>query len=85
MALFLALAALLGKSVNEFTEALPRYRLRFVDLRNTLFGWLGHYGIAISKATFVETITPEAVMDVFGKTLGKLVAALSTTLLVDFT
>ena len=72
----------LADSVNEFTQALPRYRDSFLALRHTIEGWTGRYNIEISSAAFFQSIEPSSVMDVFGRTLKGLVAALSTTLLV---
>ncbi len=80
-----AVGAVVGGSINGFTEAMPRYQARLNDLVAGFSAWLGTKGIHLSTLKLDEIIEPGRVMTMVGKTLGGLLAALSNTFLILLT
>ncbi len=82
----LALAGLLaGESINQFTEAIPRYRKRFDQLLDSGAEWFKRFGIEITLLKLIDAVDPSRVMDLVAGALKGLAAALSNVVLVLLT
>lgn len=80
--LFILVAFLLGTSINEFSNALPRYHDRFRELQFTVNAYLDRYQIQLSTTNVLTAADPGSVMELFTRTLRGVGAALSATFLV---
>lgn len=82
LALMGLIVALVGGSIREFTQEVPRYRTRFEQMSVTLVGWLQARGIAISDNVIASIIDPSQAMDLVTGLLRSVAAALSNAALV---
>lgn len=77
-----AVAAVMGQSVNQFTEAVPRYQERLDALWDSFQDWLQTLPVELPRVEGIELIAPGDVMNLVGSGLRGAMAALSNTLLV---
>lgn len=77
-----AVGAIVGTSVNEFTEAIPRYQQRIEATTASLSEWVDSLPFEVPHIEFMDVINPGQIMDLMGRSLKGVVAALSNTLLV---
>jgi len=75
-------AAVLGTSVNQFTEAIPRYQIRLNAFGGSLTTWLAAHRINISHIDVFKMISPGSMLAMLGGTLKGFVSALSNTAIV---
>lgn len=80
-----AFGAVVGSSVNEFTEAVPRYKLRLEALETSISGWVSSLPIEMPSVKFLDVVDPGQLMDLLGRGLSAVLATLSNTLLVVLT
>lgn len=69
--------ALVGNSIVEFRQDLPRYQQRLMEMGVGLQDWLGARGLALDSGDWREKVNPGAVMQFAGNTLASL-ASLTT-------
>jgi AI-2 transport protein TqsA len=74
-----------GGSVNNFIEAVPRYQERLDGVVGTVATWAKGRGVDLSATDLSEIIRPGQVMSMLGAGLKGLAAALSNLLLVVLT
>ncbi len=77
--------AVVATSVNEFTDAIPRYQARLGALDDELREWLDELPFEHPPIEFIDIINPGQVIDLMGRGLRGIVATLSNTLLVVLT
>lgn len=80
-----ALAALIGSSVNDFTLALPGYQTRLQAEAGKVFAWLSSLGIHIPKKLLIEQIDPGAAMRLVANMLSGLGGLLTNAFLIGLT
>ena len=80
-----AFGAVVGTSVNEFTDTIPRYQQRLEGLDEQVRGWLDELPFQHPPFEFIDVINPGQLIDLLGRGLRGIVAALSNTLLVMLT
>lgn len=68
---------LVGNSIAEFRQDLPRYQQRLMEMGAGLQDWLSGRGLALDSGDWRERINPGAVMQFAGNTLASL-ASLTT-------
>lgn len=76
---------LIGTSLNDFTNALPRYQARLSALYNSSIAGLEKYGIEVSGTVLKDLANPAAILQLVGGTLGRVAAILSNFFLVLLT
>jgi AI-2 transport protein TqsA len=76
---------LVGRSINEFTAAAPRYQARIQQLYVDVLGWLRTRGVDTHEWESLAFVNPGAVIDLVGTTLRAIAAVLSHTVLVLLT
>ncbi len=86
-----AFLAVVSGSVNEFRDAVPEYKDRINEMAGKVGAWIAERRIKgkwvpephmVGSINFLDVVSPGAVMDILGKGLSGLIAALSDTLLV---
>jgi len=82
LAVIATLGLVVGRSVNEFTAAAPRYQERVQGLVTSILAALDARGIDTSQWRPLEAINPGAVFDMVGSTLSAVAAVLSNTFVV---
>lgn len=85
MGVLTGIGAMVGGSINSFTEAVPRYEARFRVLGDGVRSWLAAHGVSFGASSLTEVLDPGALLKFLGGTLGGLVAAASNTVLVLLT
>jgi len=80
-----AFGAVVGTSVNEFTDAIPRYQERLATLDDQVRNWLDELPFEHPPIEFIDIINPGQLIDLMGRGLRGVVATLSNTLLVVLT
>ncbi len=88
LAMLLVLAfvgTLIGTSLNDFTNALPRYQARLSALYNSSLAGLEAYGFEVSATMMKDLANPAAILQLVGGTLGRVAAILSNFFLVILT
>ncbi len=85
VAVLAILFLVVGRSVNQFTDAAPAYRDRLQEVFGTLLVWLEARGIALGGAETLRLVNPGSVVDLAGSTLGAVATMLSNTFLVVLT
>jgi len=85
MAVLGGFAAIVGGSVNGFTEALPRYQERFNSLTDSVAVWLAAHDVRLKGADIFKTLSPSSILGMLGGALKGMVSALSNTVLVLLT
>lgn len=76
---------LVGSSLTQMTEAVPKYQARFEELLLQATTWLEAHGIEVSEEKITAALDPGAVMGLVGGTLQSLAATLSNAVLVVLT
>ena len=82
LAVLAALGLVVGRSVNEFTAAAPRYQERVQGLATSILATLDAHGIDTSQLQPLQAVNPGALFDMVGATLSAVAAVLSNTLVV---
>lgn len=85
IAVLAALGLVVGRSVNEFTAAAPRYQQRIQGLVSAVMGALEARGVDTSQWQPVQFLNPGALFDMVGSTLSAVTSVLSNTFLVLLT
>jgi len=80
-----AIVFVIGGSVNNFTDEVPKYKDRLDVMSTSILDWLQAHGIDVSKRMLTGLLDPAKALDVATGALGGLVAALSQTFLVLLT
>ncbi len=80
-----ALALLVGTSVNRFAAAMPEYRARLEDEVSALLQWLDAYGIALPVDSVREALNPSAAMQLASKMLTGLSGVLTNVFFIVLT
>jgi predicted PurR-regulated permease PerM len=75
-------AVLIGGSITNFTDQVPKYRARLEGLYTPVLELLSQWGLDVSQQTLSDLIDPGAAMDVVSRTLRGVAAVLSNLLLV---
>jgi len=71
------IGTLVGNSIAEFRQDLPRYQQRLMEMGAGLEDWLSGRGLALDLADWRDRVNPGAVMQFAGNTLASL-ASLTT-------
>ena len=82
LAVLAALAMVVGRSVNEFTAAAPRYQERVQSLATSALDALAARGFDTSDWRTLQAVNPGALFDMVGSTLSAVAAVLSNTFVV---
>lgn len=77
--------AVIGDSINDFTENLPHYEMRLNSQSNTISAWLDARGIGLPADLLSEYIDMSAIMGMVGTTLSQLGLVLTNSLLIVLT
>jgi len=85
LGLGLAFGALIGSSLQDFSQALPRYQTRLMEEIAPLVQWLQSMGVRLSEDTLLQYIDPGASMRLVAKMLSGLGAILTNTFLILLT
>ncbi len=85
VAIFYLIARFVGTSVNEFTNALPEYRMLLISKSTAIQKWLAGFGIDISDEMLKNWFNPGTAMQMAGKTLSGLSGALTNAFLILLT
>jgi predicted PurR-regulated permease PerM len=85
VALLLSIGAVVGASLNSFSNALPFYQIRFHDMVISLRELLARKGIAITDEALLGYVNPGAVMNLTASLFTALSSVLSHILLILFT
>ncbi len=85
MGVLSGIGAIVGSSINGFTESVPQYQARFKALGASISGWFEARGITVVQSHLADVMNAGAVLRFLGGTLGGLVAAASNTVLVLLT
>lgn len=85
MGVIAGFAAIVGGSINQFTDAVPRYQERFNSLATSVAGWLGKHNVQLKGVDVFKTFSPSSILGMLGGALKGLVSALSNTVLVLLT
>jgi AI-2 transport protein TqsA len=78
----LAVAVVVGGTIQSFYEELPIYRARLDGIVQSGLSWLQSQGIAISAEALTRDINTGAIMDLTGATASSIVSAFSNVVLV---
>jgi predicted PurR-regulated permease PerM len=81
----LILAALIGTSLNDFSDQLPTYQARLHEETTKLFGWLNEKGVNISGEKLLEYVNPGKAFGLFASTLKSFRTVLTDALLIVIT
>ncbi|MFC1822063.1 AI-2E family transporter [Thermodesulfobacteriota bacterium] len=79
------LAIFVGKSVNDFSAALPGYQERLTGMTAALISWLRGLGFEISNQVVTEYFDPRKIMNLLAKTASGLSGLLTNTFLIILT
>jgi AI-2 transport protein TqsA len=85
IAVLAGIGFLLGGSVNDFTNQLPKYQSRLEEVWRTTEDWMEARNIPVSNWVSFDTVNPGAILDLMRGTLRGVAAVLSNTLLVLLT
>jgi predicted PurR-regulated permease PerM len=77
-----AIAVLVGGSIQEFTREAPKYRARLLAMYDHVIDWVEARGLEISRDIVLELFNPGRAMDMMTGTLRGVAAVLSNLLLV---
>ena len=81
----LLMIALVGTSLNDFSDALPTYQTRLQEEMASLFSWLNGKGINISGEKLLAYIGPGKAMRLFAGTLNSFRSVLTNGFLIVLT
>ena len=85
LGLGVAMVAMIGTSVDDFSLALPRYQVRLDQELAGVFGWLQHQGLAISTPDLLSHVNPGAAMELGAKMLTGLGGIFTNSFLILMT
>jgi len=68
LAALLAIATLLGNSVNDFTNEIPAYRIRFFNQLDQFAAWVSQYGIDIDTSKLSSYVDPDSIFNLAKRT-----------------
>lgn len=85
LGLGVAMGAMIGTSVDDFSQALPRYEVRLQQELGTVFGWLQQNGMAISTPDLLAHVNPGAAMQLGAKMLSGLGGIFTNSFLILMT
>jgi AI-2 transport protein TqsA len=85
IAVFSAVGAVVGGSVNEFTDAVPGYKARINGLLTSFSAWLDRLPFEVPPIKVFDVVNPGDLMSFVGTGLKGLVSAFSNTVLVILT
>jgi predicted PurR-regulated permease PerM len=83
--LVIAIVALVGNSIKEFTDAAPRYRAKLTAMSSNLLAWLQERGVRVSGEMIGDWFDPGRTFDLVSGTLLGVTAVLSNVFLVFLT
>ena len=78
-------AAIIGMSLDDFSQALPGYQERLKIGKDEVLGWLTKAGFPVPQEGLSKSIDPGSVMDLIGGLLTGLGGMLSNTFLILLT
>lgn len=81
----LAIATILGSSINSFSQALPGYQVRLQDEFSGLLAWLASHGIKTPAESLQQQFDPGAAMRLAKGVLTSLGGVLTNTFLIMVT
>lgn len=81
----LIMMALVGTSLNDFSNELPIYQTRLQEEMTSLFSWLNGMGINISGEKLLAYIDPGKAMRLFASTLNSFSSVLTNGFLIVLT
>lgn len=76
------MAALIGSSINDFTNTLPVYQENLQNLMDNSVTFLNSIGIEVSPRTMLNIFDPNMVMNLMGNLLSTLTGMLSDSVLI---
>ena len=79
------LGALVGKSLNAFTAALPSYQERLEEQTQAVLSWADSWGIAVPDEALDGVVDPGQVMQLVGRVLSGLGGVLTNGFLIALT
>lgn len=82
IALLVLVGSFVGSSLTAFSDAIPRYRAKVLDIVGSLTFWLSSYGIRTNVAKLLATVDTGKVLTIVGNALTQLASLLSYTILV---
>ena len=85
LGVLVAIAVLVGGSIQEFMREAPKYRARLAQMYQHLLEWSEAQGIPVPPGIASELFNPTYAMDMLTGTLRGVAAVLSNLLLVFFT
>ncbi len=80
-----AIVAMIGTSVDDFSQALPRYQVRLEQELGAIFEWLQRYGLAISTPDLLDHVNPGAAMELGANMLSGLGGIFTNSFLILMT
>jgi AI-2 transport protein TqsA len=80
-----AIVAMIGTSVDDFSQALPRYQVRLEHELGAIFRWLQSYGLAISTPDLLDHVNPGAAMELGANMLSGLGGIFTNSFLILMT
>jgi predicted PurR-regulated permease PerM len=80
-----AIGAMIGTSVDDFSQALPRYEVRLHQELGTFLGWLQNSGMTISMPDLLTHVNPGAAMQLGAKMLSGLGGIFTNSFLILMT
>ncbi len=85
LGLSLGFGALIGSSLEDFSESLPRYQERLMEEVGPVIQWLQSLGVQLSEDKLLQYIDPGASMRLVAKMLSGLGGILTNTFLILLT
>lgn len=82
---FVLMSMLIGNSISSFSENLPEYEKRLVELTAGWFAWLEGQGVEVSKEALIEQIDAGQAADLAGTMVAAIGSLLSNTVFVLLT
>ncbi|MBT8493851.1 MAG: AI-2E family transporter [Deltaproteobacteria bacterium] len=79
------IGVVIGGSIDSFQRELPKYSKRIAELTGGLSTWLDGMGVDLGTEGLADNLNPEKLMGFVGDTLGRVISALSNTILVILT
>ena len=83
--LILAVVTLVGSSVTDFSQKIPEYHARLLDIKRDCVGWLEGHGIKIKRQVDQEGLDPMRLFGFVTGTVNSLSGVFANTLLILLT
>ncbi len=80
-----AIGAMIGTSVDDFSQALPRYEDRLQQKLGTFLGWVHEHGMTTSTPDLLAYVNPSAAMELGAKMLSGLGGIFANSFLIVLT